>query len=179
MADHENESSLPQPAYTRSERKRRKDAIQAIIDEKKRKRKKKIKIWSGVAAFMMFLIYWGFMAPKASQEYAICRTFAEMLEIYPSSLKVVEIDPFDESMRITYLSRNPHGSSMAKMIECIFRPDAVSGLALDTVNLNREPFDDDFYIEKFNRSIPAIMAGDPDLSIPPRAGDDPLTWKRD
>ena len=179
MSDRDNNVNLPNPAYTRSEQKKRREAIQKIKDERERKKKKRLKIAGGSFFAFIFLAYWGLMAGKSTNEYAICRTFIEMQQIYPSSLQVIDIDPFDASMRITYLARNPHGSVMASMVECIFRPDPVTKLALDSVNVNREPFEDDEIIAKFNMTIPALLAGDPDLTMPPPIGGDLVSLKRD
>lgn len=170
---------MPKPAYTRSEQLQRREAIQKRIEAEQSTRKKRRRMIVGGFFVFMLLVWWGVQAGKASKEYAICKAFIELHQVYPPSMNIIQIDPFDESMRIYYTIRNSHGATMASMVECIFRPDKTTGIALDSVMVDLEPFGTPEEIQRFNYSIPAIMEGDPDLSLPPRQGDTIESLKRD
>lgn len=171
--------AMPVPAYTRSEQASRRQRKKEIVDAQQRTRKKRLKLYGGTGFVFMLLVYWGLQAGQASREYALCKTFVELEQIYPPTLNVIEIDPFDQAMRIHFTIRNPHGSTMSSLVECIFRPDPVTGVALDSVEIDYEPYGTKDQLAKFNLSIPAIMAGDPDLSLPPRKKDTLEALRRD
>ena len=172
-------NELVKPAYTRSEQLKRREAIQKILAERARKRKRRIYIISGVLVFLVFLVYWGFMRGKTTIEFALCRTFIELQQVYPPSLNVIEVDPFDEAMRFHYTIRNSHGATRSQMAECIFARDPQRGLILESVNIDRLPYTDQEEIERFNKSIPSIIATDPDLTLPPPFKDNLISLKRD
>ena len=149
---------------TQEEIRNRKEALRL----RTQKRKRIILVAGCVFAIFLILVWWGVQPLRGSIQYGICKAFAELQQIYPTSMDVVQVEVFDKAMRIYYMALDPYGNMRSTMVECRFRPDSRYGLALEKVSFDfdRKPYNDQKAIAQFNKSIPAIIAANPDLRLP-------------
>lgn len=146
---------------------------------KKEKWKRRRRIALGVGVPLAIFIWWGFQPIKGTPEFGICRTIAEMQVKYPQTLKVTTTDEFDQSLRIFYTHIEPFGNERSEMIECVIRRDPVNGYRIERLFINRKPLGDEKTIEAYNMAVPAILAGKPNLILPPPYKEDLASLKRD
>ena len=98
--------------------------------------------------------------------YGICSTFLEMNTPYPNTLEYTELEGSKTALRIYFTSIDPFGEYKLEMMECTFGPDEAGGMKLTQVTRNRRPVDTAI-VEKFNATLPIVMASDPYLVMPP------------
>lgn len=136
--------------------------------EKKRQLKKKV-ILGVVAGFVLFLVaaYTYLMTPyKGGMTYGICKVFLERKVTFPSTLELKGVEDFGNSVRIWYMTIDSFGNNRMEPIQCYFKTDATSGyLQIDKVKIRRRDVDQNI-VDDFNKTIPALYAYPPDLSLP-------------
>lgn len=130
---------------------------------KKRERTKRIVI--GAVVFFALGVWFMVQPLRGGTEYGICRTYLETYVRYPTTLDLTQYDVFGRSIRIFFTHRDPFGQSRSEMIECLAVPDPDQKIVMQDIKLNRQPIDRE-RLKTFNLSIPAILAGHPDLIIP-------------
>ncbi len=133
--------------------------------------KKKIKqILYGGASILVMLIalaIFSLQPKKGPMSYGICSTFLEMNTPYPNTLQYTDLEGSRTALRIYFSSIDPFGEQKQEMIECTFGPDdAGTGMKLTKVSRNRRPIDSEI-VNKFNATLPIIIASDPYLVMPP------------
>ena len=138
-----------------------------FAEAKKKKKKKLFKygLIAGALCVVSFLGYGFFRPYTAGQTYGICRTFLELNVQFPQEVRVSLIYDLGMTMRILYTQLDAFGQYRMETIECIFRPDDVTGAALERVSVDRREVDQK-KVEAFNKTIPIILANPPDLTIP-------------
>jgi len=119
-----------------------------------------------VAVVVILLTIFSMQPKKGPMSYGICSTFLEMMTPYPNTLHYDAIEGSRTALRIYYTAIDPFGEYKLEMIECSFGPDEAGGMKLTQVTRNRRPVDIAI-IDKFNKTLPIIMASDPYLVIPP------------
>lgn len=127
--------------------------------------KKSKQILVGVIGFlfvMVALITYSCQPPKGSIMYGICSAFLEQIVDYPTSIQKLYVEQFPRAVRIYFNQTDAFGQFTQDMIECAADPNA---LKFTKVLYNRKPVDAQ-KIEKFNRTIPVIVASGPDLTLP-------------
>jgi hypothetical protein len=133
-------------------------------DRNAQKRKKIIRIFA-IFAGVLFL-YWAYIAlftyPKGGMKFGVCKVFLELQVQYPRELRLSYVEPFSKFTRIWYVQHDAYGQSRFDAMDCYYKED---GSGLDRVEINRRQVDP-VTIEKFNASIPAILAYPPDLTYP-------------
>lgn len=135
-------------------------------DEGSKKKKKLIKrIVIGILAFFTLILWWGLQPPRGTIEYGACKTFVELRLRYPNTFRLSSLVNFDQSLRLYFTYVDPYGETKMDVIECTFRSDPETGFALDAIAYNRRLVPQD-EVERFNQTIPAILAYPPDLIIP-------------
>ncbi len=144
------------------------------IEEKKalarQKRFKRYSIIVGVFAF--FFLIWLVTKPfKGGPTFGVCKTFLELYVEYPQELMLSKVEDFGAELRIWYTSLDPYGEYNLDYMQCFFRADEKTGFALEKVMVNRRDVDQEI-VDRFNPSIPAILAYPPDLTYPRALGDD-------
>ncbi|MGQ0527144.1 MAG: hypothetical protein ACT4OY_03820 [Alphaproteobacteria bacterium] len=131
-------------------------------------RNRKIFKW-GVSGAVVMLLGLGFnylFAPiQSTMAYGICRVFLERQALYPHTVRISEVEEFETSVRIWYAQINSFGEYRLEQIQCFYRPDPVTGSALERVAINRRDVDPD-QVAAFNKTLPAIFKYPPDLTIP-------------
>jgi hypothetical protein len=146
---------------------------------KPKKKGWKLKVF-GVVAFLVGLFVWyGFQPLQGTIHVGICRTFAELQLEYPPTMKVIQADAFDRSQRVYYTYLNEYGQQRSDVIDCRFaREFTVPDYTIERITVNRVPVAAE-KVKKFNQSLPAIIAGHPDLVIPFPADNDLKKLKTD
>ncbi|HIF24854.1 MAG TPA: hypothetical protein EYG18_09805 [Micavibrio sp.] len=134
----------------------------------KAKQRKKIKNNILIAIGVLILLTWYGMQPLvATMEYGLCKTYVELQVQYPGSLRLTEYDVYGKSTRIFYTHRDASGSTRSEMTECVIVPHPQIGYIAESIKTNRVEISEAALI-KFNKSIPGILAAEPNLQIPAR-----------
>jgi hypothetical protein len=136
--------------------------------QRKIARNKKIFKWSligGGGALLVWGVYYLFAPIQSTMAYGICRVFLDRQVLYPETVRISSVESFESSVRIWYVQINSFGEYRLEPIQCYYRADPASGSVLDKVTINRREVDT-ATVEAFNKTIPAILAYPPDLSIP-------------
>lgn len=142
-------------------------------DEKKKQKQRRLAMIGGGVAFVLLIIWYGLQPIRASMHYGICRTYVELRLIYPNTLTPMEIYWFRDGFRIYYIFTNPFGEEQGELAECLFNPDYT--LREVSIDRRKEP---DEKVQAFNQTIPAIVAGKPDLVVPGGYGADLMSlWR--
>jgi hypothetical protein len=126
--------------------------------------KKQIQYGAGgfVALLLIFMLF-SCGGAKGPMEYGVCSTFLEMNTAYPHTLQYTAVEGSQTAIRIYYTSTDPFGQYKSEMIECRFRSDAWQLLE---ITKNRRQVDPEV-VKKFNLLVPSIVAGKPNLDLPP------------
>ena len=95
--------------------------------------------------------------------YGICKAFLEQYVDYPPTLQILHVEQFPRAVRLYFNQTDAFGQFTQNMMECVGDPKG--GLRFSEVLLNRRPVPAD-RVERFNASIPAVVASDPDLTLP-------------
>lgn len=138
-------------------------------DKPKKKGKKKNRRYylGGAVAFVLLLVWWGTLPMRGTMHVGICRTFAELNVLYPKTMRLTWAERFDRSQRLYFLHIDGFGQDKTGFIECRFKHPFNSGnFELERVYINRRPVPAE-EVERFNLSIPALLASELDLIIPP------------
>ncbi len=120
----------------------------------------------GVFLLILLISIYGCQPKKGSMAYGICSTFLELNTPYPQTLKYTALEGSRTAVRIYFTNIDPFGEYKLEMLECTFGPDEKMGMKLTQVTRNRRPVDAAI-VQKFNQTLPTIMASDPYLVMPP------------
>ncbi len=116
------------------------------------------------------LLFWAydflFSPYLADMKYGICKVYLELNVQYPQDLRVSTVDDYGTYTRIWYTQLDAFGEYRMEQIQCNFRADEITGIALEKVAVNRREVDPQS-VADFNRSIPVILAHPPSLEVPP------------
>lgn len=138
-----------------------------LTTAERRKRRQKQKMIAGVVLFLLIVIVWlGLQPLRAGVEYGICRTFAELRVHSPDTMKVISYENYGNAWKIFYTFTGQYGEQRSNFVDCVFTTDATGNRILRQVKINRDVIGDE-ELGRFNMSIPAIIAANPDLVIPP------------
>lgn len=130
-------------------------------------KKKYIKYVIGVAVVLFILLLVISCQPRqGSSIYGICSTFLELNTQYPHTLRYLDTETSRTAVRIYFTQVDAFGQLKQEMIECTFGPDEKGYLKMVRAARNRRPVDAEL-VEKFNMTLPAVMAGKPYLVLPP------------
>ncbi len=120
---------------------------------------------------------------KGSILYGICDAFLQQQVSFPETIKYQTIEQYQRATRLYYSTMGTFGEQRLDMIECTFVLDEANNLSMDGIIFNHvRPITKEkpisgkgrlFQVRKevidhFNMSgsIPAIIAGEPDLTLP-------------
>ncbi len=144
-----------------------------------KEKRKKQKMYLGIgAAVLVFLIWFAMQPLRAGINFGVCRTYLEARMKYPTSFQVTRYDEYGRSLRIFYTYTDAFGGTRSEMAECIAIPDASGGIVMHDIKINRKSINKE-ELDRFNKTIPGIIAHNPDTIIPRPAGDDLRSLKRD
>lgn len=120
----------------------------------------------GVVLLISVLVIYSMQPKKGSMAFGICSTFLELNTPYPETLNYTELEGSNTAVRIYFSNIDPFGEYKHEMIQCTFGPDEKMGMKMTEVERNRRRVDPQL-VEKFNLTLPTIMASDPYLVLPP------------
>jgi hypothetical protein len=151
---------------------------QKTTKKTKKKMRMRTKVALSVIGVLSVLIWFGMQPIVGTIRYGICKTFIELQIPYPPTLQINTVEEYEQAVRIYFSHIDAFGSSRLNMIECSFRPDPRTGLALERVRLNREDLPEED-LKSFNLTIPFIIQNPPDLRLPVFKGEDLMHLKID
>lgn len=130
----------------------------------------------GMAGFFVGLILIGVLIylaathrDKGTIMFGVCKTFVEMTLTYPPTFNITEVEQYSRAVRLYYNYTDPFGTMKSEFVECAFQMVPGKGAQATAILLNRKDIDQ-ATIEEFNKTIPAIVAGEPELYLPDRLG---------
>ncbi len=126
------------------------------------------KLFIGVGGLLLIILLMMFACgpSQGTMMYGMCGTFLELHVRYPTTLKHSYVEQYPAAVRIGYTHVDGYGQLTLNMIECKFRQDPKTGMAIEAVLLNRKELGKE-KVEKFNHSIGAVVTYPPDLTLPP------------
>lgn len=144
---------------------------QSAQDSVSKKKNRKWLWWVGgiFAFFVVFLVL--FYQPVATIHYGICKAYIELNEPYPSKIRYLGYVAQGNSTEVYFRSTDPFGVISVNKMECFFEKDQQGGMSttLARVDLNgRRSYsvEDPEKVKAFNKTVPAIIASQPNLVIP-------------
>lgn len=124
---------------------------------------------AGFAGFVLLVIVLSVFSCQPRQGtilFGICRTFLEQLVAYPPTIQPVSVEQYPRAVRIYFTQVDAFGQYKLEMLECVFMMDDQKGLQMEQALYNRRQVDKTV-IDKFNMSIPSVIASEPNLDVPP------------
>ena len=145
------------------------------------KKNRKKYIFLGVALFFALIVYWGMQPRKGSIRYGVCLEFARTMLVYPFTLRPVSLYESGPLVSLDYSYRDPFGNDKSERLDCVFGNGANGELVMNKATIIREKREkmDKEIVEKFSRTIPAVIAGKPNLVLPPSPGESLQSLKVD
>lgn len=158
------------------------DAAQARREkskqQKKGRRRNRLYMAGGGLLLVVLVLVYGCQPAKGTRMYGVCKTFLELMTDYPETLRIQYVEQYPLAVRIGYTDIDAAGQFSLDMIECAFRSDPQTVMAIEAVQVNRRDLDPAGF-KKFNESIPGILASRMDLTLPQPLGKTLLELKKD
>jgi len=128
----------------------------------------KIILFSGVGGLLLIVVMsvYACLPKQGSILYGICSAYLNQSVDYPDTLRHSMVEQYPRAVRIYYTHIDPFGQYKLEMVECSFYMDPDKGIQVDEILQNRKEVDQEI-VDKFNVSVGAIVAADPDLTLPP------------
>ena len=136
------------------------------VSERQKKRRLQKMIAGGVFVLIALIIATGLQPLRATMDYGICRTLAELKAANTSTMKIISYENYGNAWKLFYTFTGPYGEQRSNFIDCVFTNDSAGKRILREAKINRKTIEQPA-LDIFNLSIPAIIAGNPDLVIPP------------
>lgn len=134
--------------------------------QRRKRRKIQKMIAGGVLLLLVLFIWYGIQPFRGNMDYGICRTFAELRAGHPETMRIISYENYGSSWKIFYSYIGEYGEQKSNFIDCTFTNDPVRGhRIMKEVKINRIPVEKEL-LDRFNLSIPGVIAGKPDLVIP-------------
>ena len=154
-----------------------KEPVEDNEEKQGRKISTKKLIAGGVILLVAYVIWWGTKPIVGTMHVGICRTYVELTLRYPETLRLSAAEVFERSQRLYYTYIDAYGQNRSSTIDCRFLNSIASGdYTLETVTIDRRPESPED-IARFNKTIDMIVAGDPNLIVPPPFSTDLRTLK--
>lgn len=138
------------------------------ITAAQRAKKRKIqKMAVGGGLFLIIILVWFGMQPlQGNADYGICRTYAELKANNPDTMRIISYENYGRAWKIFYTFTGQYGEQRSNIIDCTFANDANGQIIVRDIKINRISIGPEA-VATFNKSIPAVLAGKPNLVIPP------------
>lgn len=140
----------------------------ALAERKRLKRKKQMRnVYYGAGALVfLYLVWWMIKPYQSGMPYGICKVFIELYVPYPHTVHYSQVENFNDSVRIWFSKVDGFGEYRLDPMQCFFKPpENGAPYQLSRVTIGRREIDP-VIVEKFNSSIPVIVAYPPDLTYP-------------
>lgn len=125
----------------------------------------------GFALLVLVLIMFSCGPKKGTMMFGICRTFLEFQVSYPETIDHILVEQYERAVRIYFTQIDAFGEYKQQTMECAYKQDPQRGWILDIVLLNRQKVDPE-KVKEFNSSLSAVIAAEPDLTLPPPISSD-------
>jgi hypothetical protein len=102
---------------------------------------------------------------KGTILYGICKTYLEQNVPYPETIQPTRVEQYPSATRVYYTSVDAFGQFKMEQIECVYSTNENNTLQIDKVLINRHEEEQE-KVSMFNKSLAAIVAGEPDLTLP-------------
>ena len=137
------------------------------LSAEQRKKRRKIQKMIAGGVFLLFasFIWYGLQPITGTIEYGICRTLAELQSRNQSSMKIISYENYGSAWKIFYTFTGQYGEQRSNYIDCVFTRNPQGQLVLREAKINRQPIEK-AQLDRFNKSIPGIIASNPDLTVP-------------
>lgn len=143
-----------------------------ILDRLKAVNLKKAAMLGGALLFAL-IMYLGLQPIVGTPAFGVCKIYVELQTTYPIELRYTSLEEGQTqrdgvpggTVRMDYVQINEFGDYASKTTVCNYRIDPVAGMRLTGVITNRQPEPKD-RVERFNLTIPAILANPPPLNTP-------------
>lgn len=127
--------------------------------------------WIGGTVAVLFAIMFALYKPLATIHYGVCKTYIELNEPYPDQIRYLGMEDFGDSVRVYYRKTDPFGVVSVNSFECVFKVESETVTPyIKSVDVNGKyktyMAEDPERIAKFNETVPAIIASNPDLTWP-------------
>ena len=144
---------------------------QSAKPQSKPKKDSKRAWWLGGIGFSFLVVIFLLYKPQATIQYGVCKVYIELNEPYPEKIKYLSLEDFGQALRVIYRRVDPFGVISVNIAECTFKVenDALTPyLQSFDVNGRQKTYEseDPKKIAEFNKSVPAIEANPPDLTVP-------------
>jgi hypothetical protein len=137
-----------------------------------KEKKSRLRYYIGIPLGLLVMLYiYGNMPIKGTIKYGICKVFIEQRTLYPEELRFLSLLERPNDVRVEYTFVNEFGETQLNTVTCVYRADPNTTLALSDVIINRRKVDAE-ELDKFNQTIPAILAYPPNTNIPGFSSDD-------
>jgi len=138
----------------------------------------------GIAVlFLTLMIVQSCTPQKGGIIYGMCDAFLEQQTPFPETINHTTVEQYRKAVRIYYTHIDAFGEYQLELVECSFRQDPQRGVQLESVYFDHVKESTEKsraegkgrlyqvkqdYIDLFNKSASpaAILAGEPDLSLP-------------
>jgi hypothetical protein len=132
----------------------------------------------GIAALMLIMMVFSCQPEEGGMTYGICSTFLELNTPYPETLRYRAVDQSTTVVWIEYTSIDPFGEYKIDRIECRFGAGPDGFARVTSISRGRRPVDKEI-VDEFNRSLPAIVASNPNRILPASPRNLPVTeyWR--
>ena len=140
-------------------------------------KKRSWKKWAaGLFTIFAILFYWWGVQPivyNGTILFGLCRTYIELNTQYPERLEFVDLRERGAQVYVEYVTEDTFGQNIPEEGICTFKRGPNQEVLLDTFRLRRGlsnrsysfPIEEQARIERFNPSIPAIIADPPPLYV--------------
>lgn len=133
--------------------------------QRAKKRKIQKMIAGGVFLLLVVVIWFGMQPLQGTMDYGICRTYAELHANNPQGMRVISYENYGRAWKIFYTYTGQYGEQRSNIIDCTFGNDPQGQIIAHNIKINRTDITEE-QLELFNKSIPAIVKGKPNLAIP-------------
>lgn len=141
----------------------------ALREAKARRTKLRRRVMWGVpsAGVFAFIVYLLFVPFEGDMRFGACRTLLELNTPIPTTLALTGLEDEGDWMRIWFTHTNAHGQYRLERMTCRFAPEASApgGFIISAAEIGRYRLTDE-ELNAFNRALPSVYAGRPDLVLP-------------
>jgi len=141
----------------------------ALREAKARRTQLRRRMMWGVpsAGLFAFIVYLLFVPFEGDMRFGACRTLLELNTPIPSTLALTGLEDRGSEMVIWFTHTNPHGQYRLELMTCTFAPEpsAPGGFIIAAAEVGRRALTD-AELDAFNRALPSVYAGRPDLVLP-------------
>ena len=142
------------------------------VGKRKKARKEAIMKYSAYGAgaiLFLMLVSWLFTTQKGGINFGVCKTFLETIVQYPPEMRLTNSRTIGRTIRISYVEHDSYGHKHLKSLDCKFERNPQKGLYIKDAAINRRAIDPEI-VQRFNKTIPVVIASEPDLTLPYKLG---------